>query len=150
MTSTPREALITKLKQLPRYTEYHVRRRPSTNEYLDAEQVDELLTALSIEVSSRHEDEQKEPQNLSRGEPSSQPDLQDPRVVPNQLVPTWQPMETAPKDGTSIVVNDGKWTVIARSQPKRSGWYSVPGKYPVNAERWMPLPSPPLAEKKDA
>lgn len=57
----------------------------------------------------------------------------------------WQPIETAPMDGTEILVPGG----IAYYRIVDSGWYTItaekwPGKpiqWPV--KHWMPLPAPP-------
>lgn len=64
----------------------------------------------------------------------------------------WQPIETAPKDGTKILSfeddefavvwwqldrwgKEGQWSVTA----SRGGWYLSP-------THWMPLPNPPEKE----
>jgi hypothetical protein len=76
---------------------------------------------------------------------------------------SWQPIETAPKDGTCILVWDGseintaEWrcandfeVVRHRFLSKTYGWY-IPyseqdeqgGAVDVQATHWMPLPEPP-------
>ncbi len=67
---------------------------------------------------------------------------------------TWQPIATAPKDGTKILLwesevsngyTDGRWR---SGHWKADGLYKAggcwwDGVYAVIAERWMPWPSPP-------
>jgi hypothetical protein len=58
----------------------------------------------------------------------------------------WQPIETAPKDGTTILYADGYWGVNITSWQDwgESGeWYN--GSNPTRLEftYWMPLPEPP-------
>ncbi len=55
----------------------------------------------------------------------------------------WQPIETAPKDGTEILLTDGHY--------KRTGWYAKRiGVWSMDAAvslamptHWAPLPAPP-------
>lgn len=58
---------------------------------------------------------------------------------------TWQPIETAPKDGTMILVvepkNNQRLLVIYHKQ--WAMWLSVPGRIQVRPTHWMPLPLPP-------
>ena len=65
------------------------------------------------------------------------------------LVPTWQPIETAPKDGTSILIcTEGmkspwsaRWEKMRRV-PDR--WVSAGiGAVPFDPSFWQPLPTPP-------
>jgi hypothetical protein len=65
---------------------------------------------------------------------------------------TWQPIETAPRDGTMVLVydphEDGIWQVTtdfyANSKATRSyGWLGKPS-------HWMPLPPPPATTDAEA
>lgn len=67
----------------------------------------------------------------------------------------WQPIETAPKDGTDILLTDGYRAAVASWYPEEfpdaewpwgvSDWHNDPlhlrGGY--MATHWMPLPMPP-------
>lgn len=59
----------------------------------------------------------------------------------------WQPIETAPKDGTHFLClrADGKMTVAFRRNPssRTDEILSMPGLYAQFANHWMPLPEPP-------
>ena len=70
----------------------------------------------------------------------------------------WQPISTAPKDGTNVVVyarRDSKG-VIRRTRracyinvahyEKGYGWLTSPGDYTVIPTHWLPLPPPPSAD----
>lgn len=73
----------------------------------------------------------------------------------------WQPIDTAPKDGTPILlwdaesksVNVGYW-LDRYTQPfhalvrgEDANWCDDGGANPIfNATHWMPLPDPPKAE----
>lgn len=61
----------------------------------------------------------------------------------------WQPIDTAPKDGTEIIIWDGSNIRIATfmytDDDGQMKWF--PDGMPfVVATHWMPLPSPPLPE----
>jgi hypothetical protein len=63
----------------------------------------------------------------------------------------WQPIETAPKDGTGILVNAGGFCYAVEWQ-EEFGWWSVDdnklGPFPLRGAgptHWMPLPAPPAA-----
>jgi len=65
----------------------------------------------------------------------------------------WQPIETAPKDGTFVVVfaeKNPNGRKVRRASPvcvaaKRGwmGWVATPGDYQVSPTHWLPLPAPP-------
>lgn len=62
---------------------------------------------------------------------------------------TWQPIETAPKDGTRILMTNknralsiGRWVTPGRFYRKYEGW-SV---NLTNPSHWMQLPEPPNDE----
>ena len=54
----------------------------------------------------------------------------------------WKPIETAPKDGTNILVYDGKYIRTATWEGDR--WNSVDlQEFYYKITYWMPLPEPP-------
>ena len=73
----------------------------------------------------------------------------------------WQPIHTAPEDGTPILATDGKLRCIVAKKPKRWVWVDKNGKNPETREleeapnrvssrpemetltHWMPLPELP-------
>lgn len=60
----------------------------------------------------------------------------------------WQPIETAPKDGTEVVVVDFDGDRFIASSTDGKNWYDC--AYPVYCPtHWMPLPAPPMADKRD-
>lgn len=75
------------------------------------------------------------------------------------IVPQWQPIETAPKDGTSVLVYDKSWCCggpkistsrwIAYKQRDGSLVWSVKGGFSgvTQATHWMPLPKGPEMAK---
>lgn len=70
----------------------------------------------------------------------------------SDLVPQWQPIETAPKDGRSMVVYDDMYDVgTARWNGHRFEYDFDDGGmsyHPCDATHWMPLPSPPKETAK--
>lgn len=59
----------------------------------------------------------------------------------------WRPIETAPKDGTEILVFDGKqiWLVGTEHEmyPKDNGCGCCSSSVHYEATHWQPLPKPP-------
>lgn len=75
----------------------------------------------------------------------------------------WQPIETAPKDGTAVLVTGGtygcddiscefhhlpfKEVAVARwDKVDRMWWFCFGGAFYANPTCWMPLPDPPIAK----
>ena len=62
---------------------------------------------------------------------------------------TWQPIETAPKDGTSVLVfvprKSGNLVASARN-PTGTQWWSK-GLGALKPIGWMPLPDPPSGDR---
>jgi hypothetical protein len=89
---------------------------------------------------------------ITRGLPSKKHWLGVPKIhkqnpveyIRADLVPQWQPIETAPKDGTEIIV-------LCRRKKVSLGWYfsaSTNNKHwlnengsKINPTHWMPLPN---------
>lgn len=86
----------------------------------------------------------------------------------------WQPIETAPRDSSRILVGyfnwEGRWVVHEawwrmpyESAPAKSCWWchdgdstllsadvhSAPDGKKLGATHWMPLPSPPSEDKRE-
>lgn len=68
---------------------------------------------------------------------------------PTPPASAWQQIETAPRDGTRVLVfgyDDPRWQlgpIVARTLDRFDGWYSLPGKHHVKPTHWMPLPPSP-------
>lgn len=74
---------------------------------------------------------------------------------PHSSIPTvtgWQPIETAPKDGTEIIIGHDKkgWRTVARWLDDGEGFFEVNndpsdswGWGSMMPTHWQPLPSPP-------
>ena len=60
----------------------------------------------------------------------------------------WQPIETAPKDGTAILVNTGyahdAWQYVT-AHYRNDLWVACCSSSIVRPSHWMPLPEPPQA-----
>lgn len=66
------------------------------------------------------------------------------------LVMSWQPIETAPRDGTRILLSNenrvgiGQWITNFQSGYNYNDWFSLMlNKFPYNPTHWMFLPEPP-------
>lgn len=67
----------------------------------------------------------------------------------------WQPIETAPKDGSTVMVSSSNEEVcLARCykiSKKRFKWFAfIPVKHPFRPTHWMPLPEPPVSRTESA
>lgn len=60
----------------------------------------------------------------------------------------WQPIETAPKDGTEVLLFAGFDMGICfwREDETMTGWTWGLGKRFLNPSHWMPLPPPPVTQ----
>jgi hypothetical protein len=70
----------------------------------------------------------------------------------------WQPIETAPKDGTDILIWNGSWMVTVRWAPPyqygywdlvECGTHASDGFLTYDPTHWMPLPSKPQKEESN-
>ena len=69
----------------------------------------------------------------------------------------WKPIETAPKDGTWIMVSAGEWEPEAACWSESvwlTGWYCGGGRSDsygpsFDPTHWMPLPPPPAGETNE-
>lgn len=61
----------------------------------------------------------------------------------------WQPIKTAPKDGTYLVVWDGKnqRPVVPELRGSDGTFWMGDWDWIVDATHWMPLPPPPKGEQ---
>ena len=63
----------------------------------------------------------------------------------------WQPIETAPKDGSTFLVCVGNWMTVAhwhrQQQCLATNGRPIYARYPADElpTHWMPLPEPPNA-----
>ena len=58
----------------------------------------------------------------------------------------WQPIETAPKDGTYILLAESKTKEVFEGSYFGGFWFNSGGDC-VYATHWMPLPAPPETDK---
>ena len=86
-------------------------------------------------------------------EQSVQDDGQTLKVFGREAVAGWRPIETAPKDGTSILVSDGAEVDQAEFWDDRGYWVAIGGKCAAgnglgyDPTHWMPLPPAPGSEQ---
>lgn len=78
-------------------------------------------------------------------------------MVEGMPVDEWLPIETAPKDGTAVLVYAPKNRSGGRRANRRNimeavahfengwGYITTPGDYQVHATHWRPLPAPPAS-----
>lgn len=69
----------------------------------------------------------------------------------------WQPIETAPRDGTAVDLwwvnrrlTDCRWSSVEYSTGVPWGWMNAIHGRIIRATHWMPLPAPPALSRKDA
>lgn len=68
------------------------------------------------------------------------------RQIKEQSRQQWKPIETAPKDGTEVVVVDIDGDRFIASSIDGQNWYD--GFFPIyHPTHWMPLPAPPMSDK---
>lgn len=83
------------------------------------------------------------------------------RQLGSQLKMNWQPIETAPRDGTAILAyttrdkfagfgplpNIARWQITRFSQASSLPYWS---KFPLDFQptHWMPLPEPPKSDEQ--
>ena len=71
---------------------------------------------------------------------------------------SWQPIETAPKDGTKVLaiavddIRNGTPHMSIARKSSRGHWLTEPGAWAIYPTHWMPLPAPPkdVREARDA
>lgn len=59
------------------------------------------------------------------------------------MMSKWQPIETAPRDGTEILAYDGTGVFICYFDEHADCWIIDFSCHMVCATHWMPLPEPP-------
>lgn len=57
----------------------------------------------------------------------------------------WQPIETAPRDGTRVLAWSARWQAPSTAQWYGNAWMldSSIGQFVHQPTHWMPLPTPP-------
>ena len=63
-----------------------------------------------------------------------------------RIVPGWQPIETAPRDGTNVLAFWSDWGDCGVVRFDRGEWWAMMHDV-VTPTHWMPLPAPPGDEK---
>ena len=58
-------------------------------------------------------------------------------------MPTWQPIETAPKEKPVLTFRRAKLMAVAEYDVEHEQWLCIDGAFLVNVTHWMPLPEPP-------
>lgn len=68
----------------------------------------------------------------------------------NGTIPAWQTMETAPKDGTDIlIVTENREIVLCYWNNAFNIWYCTDHRGYKNPSHWMPLPELPQIDKTE-
>lgn len=61
----------------------------------------------------------------------------------------WRPIETAPRDGSPVLVFDGEHYAVGYWAPEIGEWWvSKKMRTTMLGTHWMPLPAPPETEEK--
>ena len=124
-------------------------------EYLDKR--DETITLLNSRITELEADLENDRVQLALNnrvlearamriiEFSNNEDYLNGRIAELKALITWQPIETAPTDGTDVLVTstDGAWVLIGYC---RGGSWMYGEERDISPTHWMPLPEPP--EKK--
>ena len=58
----------------------------------------------------------------------------------------WQPIETAPKETTVLLVDKNDNLYVGYYIRRQSRWVSMPCEWRIYPTHWMPLPAPPKEE----
>jgi hypothetical protein len=67
-----------------------------------------------------------------------------------RLMPSaWQPMASAPMDGSEILTFSPRYGNIRVAQFRTGLWATVPQGWPLNPTHWMPLPPPPIPKSQE-
>lgn len=72
----------------------------------------------------------------------------------------WQPIETAPRDGTEIILGawdeEGKFITVANArwvenyEATKEFWHDIEGSFKQeDVTHWMPLPQPPITDAEE-
>lgn len=58
---------------------------------------------------------------------------------------SWQPIDSAPRDGTNVIVADDSWATDARFYPDSGKWLCAGDPIGFDPIQWteFPLPQPP-------
>lgn len=59
----------------------------------------------------------------------------------------WQPIETAPKDGSKVLILELDSVHDAVYLSRKDIWVSPDGAYGYDPTHWMPMPDPPKKTK---
>ena len=81
-------------------------------------------------------------------------DATDALTVPEREERGWQPIDTAPKDGTVVLITGvglARWQTVGRwvGGKRRGSWHDDGRGGLRNVDFWMSLPAPPREDKSD-
>lgn len=69
------------------------------------------------------------------------------RPAPPDPPEGWQPIETAPKDGTEVVLKGDLWSAKGRFDTRFNTWFADVATLKPGPTHWRRLPDPPEANK---